>query len=123
MLMIRSGKYKFTCCPTDPDQLFDLQSDPDEARNLAADDECAALLDAFRAEAAGHWDAEALQQEIISDQVRRRRVHEALRIGRYQSWDYNPARDPSQEYTRSHMDLTKHDIVSRFPRPEPFKPR
>ena len=60
---------------------------------------------------------------MIADQKRRRAVHAALRIGRYQGWDFNPSRDASEEYTRSHMDLTRFDITSRFPRAPAFSPK
>jgi choline-sulfatase len=123
MLMIRKGYYKFIFCPTDPDQLFDLSQDPDEQHNLALDENQRDRISAFRAEADAHWNADELKHRIIENQVRRRRVHEALRIGDYHSWDYNPARDPAGEYTRSHMDLTRFDITSRFPRPPAFKPK
>ena len=121
MLMIRRGHYKYISCITDPDQLFDLKLDPNECHNLAAEAP-GEMLDAFRREASEYWDARALQQTVIADQQRRREVHAALRIGRYQSWDFNPARNASEEYTRSHMDLTRFDITSRYPRPVPFKP-
>ncbi len=121
MLMIRRGQHKFISCITDPDQLFDLQADPNECNNLAVDDP-SEILEAFRREASAYWDAKELQQTVIADQKRRREVHAALRIGRYQPWDFNPARNASEEYTRSHMDLTRFDITSRYPRPVPFKP-
>ena len=119
--MIRRGHYKYISCITDPDQLFDLKLDPNECHNLATETP-GEMLDAFRREASEYWDARALQQTVIADQQRRREVHAALRIGRYQSWDFNPARNASEEYTRSHMDLTRFDITSRYPRPVPFKP-
>jgi len=122
MLMIRRGRYKFISCITDPDQLFDLQADPNESDNLAQR-ETGDLLNEFRREVAAYWDAEALQRSVIDNQQRRRAVHAALRIGRYQGWDYDPSRDASEEYTRSHMDLTRFDITSRYPRPEAFKPK
>ena len=118
MLMIRRGQYKYITCPTDPDQLFDLAADPNEQVNLTDHP----MLDAFRKEAGAYWDVERIRDTVIRDQQRRRAVHAALRVGRYQGWDFNPARDASEEYTRSHMDLTRHDIVSRFPRPDPFNP-
>jgi len=121
MLMIRRGQYKYIACPTDPEQLFNLQEDPNELNNLA--EQPSETLEDFRAEAADYWDVEQVKQAVIKNQQRRRAVHAALRIGRYQGWDFNPARDASEEYTRSHMDLTRHDIISRFPRPEPFEPK
>jgi len=119
MLMIRRGHYKYISCSTDPEQLFDLEKDPDELENLQQHEQ----LDSFRREATDYWDTAALRETVIHDQQRRRAVHAALRIGRYQGWDFNPARDASVEYTRSHMDLTRFDIVSRFPRPPAFKPK
>ncbi len=121
MLMIRRGQYKFISCITDADQLFDLEADPNECNNLALGD-TSDLLEDFRREASAYWDAEALQQIVIDNQQRRRAVHAALRVGRYQAWDYDPPRNAAEEYTRSHMDLTRFDITSRFPRPVAFKP-
>jgi choline-sulfatase len=104
------------------DQLFDLEADPNECSNLAQG-ETSDLLEDFRREALAYWNAEALQKTVIDDQQRRRAVHAALCIGRYQGWDFNPPRNASEEYTRSHLDLTRFDITSRFPRPVAFKPR
>ncbi len=122
MLMIRRGNYKFISCITDVDQLFDLEADPNECSNLAQG-ETSDLLEDFRREALAYWNAETLQKTVIDDQQRRRAVHAALCIGRYQGWDFNPPRNASGEYTRSHLDLTRFDITSRFPRPVAFKPR
>jgi len=119
MLMIRRGKYKYISCSTDPEQLFDLEADPNELENLTDHPR----LEAFRAEAAAHWDSDVVRAAVIHSQERRRAVHAALRHGRYQGWDYNPPRDASGEYTRSHMDLTRFDITSRYPRPPAFNPR
>ncbi len=119
MLMIRRGKYKYISCSTDPELLFDLENDPDELENLVGHPQ----LEEFRDQASAYWDSEALRQAVIRDQDRRRAVNAALRLGRYQGWDFNPARDASQEYTRSHMDLTRFDITSRYPRPEAFNPK
>ncbi len=123
MLMIRRGQYKYITCPTDPDQLFDLENDPDETHNLAADESHWKRLQQFITEAWRHWDVESMRVRVIADQVRRRAVHSALRIGRYHGWDFNPGTDPGQQYTRSHLDLTAFDTTSRYPRPEPFKPK
>ena len=123
MLMIRRGQYKYINCMTDPDQLFDLAADPNELHNLAddhANERQQALLAGFREEAMKHWDAENLRQDVIKSQQRRRELHAALSIGKKTHWDFNPPSDASEQYTRSHMDLTKHDIASRYPKPKPF---
>ena len=119
MLMIRRGQYKYISCSTDPELLFDLDNDPDELENLLDHE----LLADFRRQAAAYWDTGALRKAVIHDQERRRAVHAALRVGRYQGWDFNPARDASKEYTRSHVDLTRFDITSRYPRPDAFNPK
>jgi len=122
MLMLREGQYKYICCDTDPELLFDIQSDPDELKNLAEDPSSQDLMKRFRSVAANHWNSKTLKQEIIKDQNRRRMVHAALVKGKRTDWDYTPDQNASEEYTRAHMDLTQHDIRSRFPRPKPFKP-
>ncbi|HUV22126.1 MAG TPA: choline-sulfatase [Gammaproteobacteria bacterium] len=119
MLMIRRGQFKYISCVTDAEQLFDLADDPQELKNLTQHE----LLEGFRREAADYWDSDAVRAMVIKDQKRRRAVHAALRIGRYQGWDFNPLRDASEEYTRSHMDLTRFDITSRYPRPPAFDPK
>ena len=118
MLMIRRQQYKYISCLTDAEQLFDLKNDPDELENLTVHHR----LEEFRHEATEYWDTETLRQTVIHDQQRRRAVHAALRVGRYQSWDFNPQRNAAKEYTRSHLDLTRFDITSRYPRPPAFKP-
>ncbi len=122
MLMIRKCGYKYTHCPTDPEQLFDLHADPDELNNLADSADATSILASFRADLDAHWDADELQARVIADQHRRRAVHAALRNGRYQSWDFQPRRDAADEYTRSHLELTDFDVTSRYPRPSTFEP-
>jgi choline-sulfatase len=123
MLMIRKGYLKYISCSDDPEQLFNLKTDPDERVNCIDDTRYTSQAEEFRMLAKSHWNSDKLREKIIADQIRRRRVHEALRIGKYESWDYQPYRDASNEFTRSHLDLTKFDISSRFPRPKPFLPK
>ncbi|MGI9310637.1 MAG: choline-sulfatase [bacterium] len=123
MLMIRRGAYKFITCAGDPDLLFDLEQDPNELTNLAADARSKERMRAFHRQADAHWDAAQVKREVIASQKRRRAVHAALSIGQRHSWDYNPPRDADEEYTRSHMDLTDFDTTSRHPPPKTFKPK
>jgi choline-sulfatase len=123
MLMIREGAWKYSCCPGDPEQLFDLAGDPLELNNLAGDPAQATKVKAFRAKAAAHWDPAAVKAAVLDSQHRRRVLSGALRIGKYHGWDWQPGRDATEQYQRSHMDLTTFDVDSRWPRPAAFNPR
>src|SRR5205823_10979891 len=59
IVMIRRGRHKFIHSPADPDQLFDLESDPHERINLANNPASAALASSFRQEVAARWDLAA----------------------------------------------------------------
>ena len=123
MLMLRKGSWKYTCCPNDPEQLFDLASDPDEMHNLAGDAAQADRMADFRATAQAHWNTDDIYAQVLDSQNRRRILSGALKIGAHTGWDWQIKRDATEEYSRSHMDLTKHDIASRYPRPVPFNPK
>jgi choline-sulfatase len=116
IVMIRRGTWKFVHSPGDPDQLYDLQADPNELANLAADPAHAAAVAEFRAEVAQRWDLEALRQQVLTDQARRRLVTTALRSGRFTPWDYTPPRDDTGEYMRNHLDLYDVERRARWPR-------
>jgi choline-sulfatase len=119
VVMIRRENWKFIHSPVDPDQLYDLSNDPDELRNLAQNSGYSEHLSAFRAEVARRWDLAAIEREVIDSQRRRRIVAAANATGRLQSWDWNPPRDASREYIRSHLDLEKLEAIARFPRVRP----
>ena len=123
MLMLRRGAHKFIACAGDPDLLYDLDADPNELHNLAGDEKYADTVQAFREEAAAHWDPAQVKRDVIASQRRRRVLFDALATGRRHSWDYNPPRDAGEEYTRGHHELTDFDIRSRYPRPRKFTPR
>ena len=42
--------------------------------------------------------------------------YEALRSGRYTSWDHQPVRDASRLYVRNDQDLGDFEAMARFPR-------
>jgi choline-sulfatase len=117
IVMIRRGRHKFVHSPVDPDQLYDLSSDPNERVNLAARPEAAAVASEFRAEIARRWDLEALHARVLASQQRRHFVYAALRRGRYRPWDFQPLRDASRLYIRNDQELEDLESMARFPRP------
>ena len=116
IVMLRRGALKFVHCPVDPDQLYDLATDPGERVNLAGHPERAATVAEFRAEVAQRWDLARLHRDVLQDQARRRFVMEALRTGVYTPWEFTPRRDASNEYMRNHLDLNVVERSARWPR-------
>ncbi len=114
--MIRRGRHKFIHSPADPDQLFDLVSDPGELANLAGGPASAGLTGAFRREVAARWDLAALDRKVRQSQQRRFAVSKALGTGVQTPWDFTPAYDASRRYIRNHMDLADLEDMARFPR-------
>src|SRR5581483_9288742 len=116
IVMIRRGRYKFVHSPVDPDQLYDLGSDPDERTNLAARPEGATIANEFRAEIARRWNLAAVHEAVLASQRQRHFVYPALRAGRYQPWDFQPMRDASRSYIRNDQELNALQAMARFPR-------
>jgi choline-sulfatase len=100
LVMIRRDQYKYIHCPADPDQLYDLASDPNEVRNLANTQEHAGIVSAFRDEAASRWDVQRLHDQVLASQRRRRLVVDALSHGRVTGWDYRPPDNSPDRYVR-----------------------
>jgi choline-sulfatase len=115
IVMIRRGRHKFIHSPADPDQLFDLGSDPHEQANLADVPELAGLVQRFRRDVAARWDLPALDAQVRQSQQRRRVVDRALRTGLQTAWDFTPTYDASRRYIRNHADLGDLEAMARFP--------
>ena len=118
MVSLRYGKWKYNRCALDPDQLFDLESDPHELRNLAVVAEHQGTLTSLRAKSEARWDLERFDQDVRQSQAKRWIVYEALRQGGYYPWDYQPLQQASERYMRNHMDLNVLEESKRFPRGE-----
>ncbi len=116
LVMLRRGRWKFIHSPADPDQLYDLDADPEELRNLAGEAAAAGRLAEFRAEVARRWDLAGLDRAVRDSQRRRRLVDAALMTGVTKPWDYQPFRDATKQYMRNTMDLDDLEAMARFPR-------
>ncbi len=117
IVMIRRGRHKFVHSPVDPDQLYDLATDPLEQLNLAGAVDQAARVAEFRDEVSRRWSLAAVHEQVLASQRRRHLVDGALRMGRYTPWDFQPQREASRMYVRNDQDLNDTEVRARFPPP------
>jgi choline-sulfatase len=118
-LMIRRGAHKYVFCADDPPLLFDLDQDPDELDNLAADPNCEKTLDDFKNDVMRLWDPEAMTAEIADSRQRREFIFEAHTKGKSPAWDYVVDSNPPGRYQRSHVEpwqTTEHRALMRHKR-------
>ncbi len=118
LVAIREGRWKFTHCPLDPPQLFDLEADPHEQHNLAEDADYGPEIVAFMQQVEARWDIAAFDAAVRESQARRWVVYDALRQGRHKPWDHEPDTDAAERFMRNHMDLNVVEANARFPRDE-----
>ncbi len=118
MVSLRYGKWKFNLCTLDPDQLFDMEADPQELTNLAEVPAHQGTRTTIKAKALARWDLAAFDADVRQSQAGRWVVYEALRNGEYFPWDHQPLQKASERYMRNHMDLNVLEENQRFPRGE-----
>jgi choline-sulfatase len=126
LVMVRRGTWKLVHSPADPDQLYDLASDPLERTNRVDDPAAAEILAELRAEVDRRWDLDRVDCEVRRSQRRRHAVVDALARGQHTSWDYAPPYDAGRRYIRNHQDLGDLEAMARYPavreRPERAEP-
>lgn len=118
LVSIRHGDWKYNRCELDPEQLFNLKTDPHEKTNLAKMVEHQSVLQQFREQADKRWDLGQFDNQVRESQARRWVVYEALRNGDYYPWEFQPLQKASERYMRNHMDLNELEDNQRFPRGE-----
>ena len=117
VLMIRRGEYKYIHCQGDPPLLYNVATDPMERTNLVDDAGHSELAIGFAAEVEHRWNSCDIRKHVITSQRNRHAVHEAMEMGIRTSWDYNPARDSSQEFVRN--TASWDDVLHRMQYPAP----
>ena len=118
LVCLVEGRWKYTRCALDPDQLFDLETDPHERTDLAADPAHAETLAHMRSLAEARWDLAAFDASVRESQARRLMTYDALRKGRYTPWEHQPDPRDAERFMRNHMDLNIVEESQRFPRGE-----
>jgi len=116
LISIRKGPFKYNRCDIDPEQLFDLESDPNELHNLATLQNFSKELAEFRKISDAKWDLASFDKEVRKSQAQRCIVYESLRNGEYYPWDFQPLKKASERFMRNHMDLNEVEERQRFPR-------
>ncbi|KEY75264.1 hypothetical protein S7711_07618 [Stachybotrys chartarum IBT 7711] len=125
MMMIKDGPWKLICCPADEPQFYNLERDPHELDNLARfrkiqpqtpeEEEAKLAYEKYNAEAMARWDFDAITAQVLQSQRSRRVVWDALKIGTFTSWDFDPTDDGRQKYIRSTIPLDDLERRARFP--------
>ncbi|HWD75753.1 MAG TPA: choline-sulfatase [Solirubrobacteraceae bacterium] len=103
--MVRTGDHKLIVSLEDPDLLYDLRADPSELDDLASDGSTKAVREGLRGELVRRLDLPDIDRRVRESQRERRLVSQALRQGRYTSWDYQPHVDATMQYVRNRADL------------------
>jgi choline-sulfatase len=117
VVMIRRKQHKYIASLVDPPQLFNLHDDPKELHNLCESKDSGDIILAqkYANEAAQKWDLQGIHNKAVDSQRQRRLVWEALTIGKFESWDYQPPPMSSQQYIRSNIPLDDLERRARFP--------
>ena len=115
IFMIRRGSRKFVRAEGDPDQLYDLDSDPEERSNLATANAERDEVERLRGEIDASYDTAALKRAVLESQRRRRFLKTVMRAQGL-SWDYRPRQDVAQAYVRNNQPIYELEKKGRYPR-------
>ncbi len=88
ILMVRKNRLKYIVSGVDPEQLFDLEADPDERINLAGNSQYHQQQQHLSDLAKQKWDMGGLTEQVKLSQSRRLFLRQALRKGVSADWDY-----------------------------------
>lgn len=93
LFMIRRGSYKYVSSSTDPALLFNVDADPRELNNLAADPGHQQMVRDLEQEVDEKWNEAWLTEQIYLSQKRRRLVLDATNKSRRPRWNHGEIPD------------------------------
>ena len=96
ILMAKRGSMKYVFSGCDPEQLFDLATDPHELDNLAGRSEHAGTQAELAAIVAKRWDVDQLAEDILASQRRRAFLRSLYSGGNAPEWRTPPADQASR---------------------------
>ncbi len=123
LIFIKDG-IKYIHCRTDPPMMYDLNIDPNELNNVAADPNYKSISNMMKSEIDKRWEYENLERAIIKSQKRRLFVQKSLLKGKWTGWDHQPFVDATKAYVRGAVDpnTTATKAKKRFPFVETVEP-
>jgi choline-sulfatase len=104
--------------------MFDLNSDPDETKNIATDPSYSKLANEMKAQIDKRWNYDELENKVIRSQKRRLFVQDTLLKGKWTGWDHQPFVDAKKAYVRGAIDpsTTATKARRRYPFVETVEP-
>jgi choline-sulfatase len=98
--MARKGPHKYIYIHGHEPQLFDLENDPEEVRNVAGQAEYEGIERALRNEILSRFDPDAIAEDVRRSQAERLLMQQAMDTGERTTWDYQPFYDAKRQYRR-----------------------
>lgn len=95
--MLRRGPYKYVYTHGYPDQLYDMQRDPNELVNIAT--QAPDILQGMKAAVLAAWNPDQIKTAVLASQARRQFINK-LPDALQPVWDYQASVDDSKRFVR-----------------------
>jgi len=100
--MVRRGRYKYVHIHGVEAQLFDLEQDPGEWRNLSGRSDHRHVEEAMRDTLLARFPVETIERNVCRTIAARLLIHRAM-VRNETRWDYAPPIDPALDALRQYL--------------------
>jgi choline-sulfatase len=90
MVALRKGRYKYIHVHGLEPQLFDLEEDPHETKNIIHEPEYEAVTASFQSKIRSDFNVEQIEKQIFQSQKERLMMAQSLQKGKRAKWDHEP---------------------------------